>query len=122
MTYESAVAFGPSDERLRLRSRPLHPRGEVEESGPSARLLDRQPVVVAAAVVNEPAQALRVKPLRAHPLRHRDAVNPRRFRVIRRVRDGNRKRTPPARVAPSGPRVHLFVEELKLARVLFRLP
>src|SRR5205085_1224909 len=118
---ESPVAFGPGDERLRLRAGPAHARGEVEESGPRARLLRPQPVVVAARVVNEPAQARRSEAARVHPLGHREAVERRRLRVVRAVSDGDREGAPARGVAPAGPSVNLRVEGPELARVLFRL-
>src|SRR5437763_6179055 len=121
MTDETTVAFGPSNERLRLRARSSHARGEVEESGPRARWACGQPVVVAARVVNEPAQTRRVETARIQPLVHRDAVERDRFGVVRAVRDGDSERASSLRVAPARPTVNLRVEDLKLARVLRRL-
>src|SRR5204863_4277528 len=106
---EAAVAFGPGDERLRLSAGPAHARGEVEESGPGARLARGQPVVVAARVVNEPAQTRRVEAARPQPLVHRDAVERDRFGVVRAVRDGDGERAPSLRVAPARPTVNLRV-------------
>jgi hypothetical protein len=114
---EVAVAFGPGDERLRLRAGPTHARGEVEESGPRARLLHPQPVVVAAGVIDEPAQTRRREAARVHPLGHRDAVERQNFRVVRATRDGDGEGASSFRVAPAGPTVNLRVEGLKLARV-----
>src|SRR5947209_10796566 len=121
MTNEATVAFGPSDERLRLRASPAHARGEVEESGPRARLACGQPVVVAARVVNEPAQARRIETARHQPFVHRDAVERRRFRIVRAVRDGNRERSSSLRVAPARPTVNLRVEDLELSSVVAAL-
>src|SRR5437588_850186 len=118
MTDETTVAFGPSDERLRLSARSSHARGEVEESGPRARLACGQPVVVAARVVNEPAQTRRVQTARIQPLVHRDAVERDRFGVVRAVGDWDSERPSSLRVAPARPTVNLRVEVLELARVL----
>ena len=120
MSDEAAVAFGPSDERLRLRARPLHARGEVEEAGPRVRLLYAQRVVVAARVINQPAQTRRREAARVHPLGHRDAVERRDLSVVRTVGDGDCEGATASRVAPASPTVNLGVEELKLSRVVFR--
>jgi len=65
MRDEPPVSFRPRDKRLRLVARRAHPRSEVEEAGPRARLFDGQSVIVAARIINEPAQARRVEAARA---------------------------------------------------------
>src|SRR5258705_1240568 len=71
---ETAVSLGPGHQGPRFGAGPGYPRTKVKQSRPGARLIDRQSIIIAAAIINQPTKPLRPPPPALEPFGHRHLV------------------------------------------------